>query len=187
MSSTGCPPSMPLMLMVACREPSGTTGIAVTRLCQRGPELVAHQIEKMRHALDGVDAEIRHAAVRDAALGDHLEPVDAAVADAHAIDAERLGNDDGLGPLARETPVLRQPRDAGEAAALFVDGAADLDRQRRWLTPARRIASAANTAAARPAFMSQEPRPYSLPSDDLRRQTDRASSRARRARRRSGR
>ena len=35
------------------------------------------------------------------------------------------------------------------------------------VTPARRIAAAANTAAARPAFMSHEPRPYNRPSIDL--------------------
>ena len=37
MSSTGWPPSMPLMLMVACRDPSGTTGIVVTRPNSAGP------------------------------------------------------------------------------------------------------------------------------------------------------
>ena len=57
----------------------------------------------------------------------HLEPVDAAVADADAIDAQRLGDDGEVGAVGAEPPLLRQPGDAGEAAALFVDRAADLD------------------------------------------------------------
>ena len=93
-------------------------------------ELVAHQVEQVRHALDGADAQIRHAAVRNAAHGHHLEPVDAAMADAHAVDTKRLGNDHGLGPLARDPVVLGEPRHPGEATALLVHRATDLDRRR---------------------------------------------------------
>jgi len=53
---------------------------------------------------------------------------------------------------------VRKMRDAGEAAALFVDRAADLDRAGQRDAGAA-IASAANTAAAMPAFMSHTPRP----------------------------
>ena len=73
-----------------------------------------------------------------------LEPVDAAMADADAIDAERLGDDGEVGAVGAEPLLLGQPRDAGEAAALFVDRAADLDaavrarRRRAGSLPRRR-------------------------------------------------
>ena len=85
-------------------------------------------IEDEAHVLDGADAEKRHAAVADAPGGGDLEPVDAAMADADAIDVERLGDDDVVGVARAQAPLLGQPRDAGEAAALLVDRAADLDR-----------------------------------------------------------
>ena len=128
MPPTGCPPSMPLMLSVACRAPGGTTGTAVVRHASRGAQFALHTVEHDAHVVDRADAEERHAAVRDAAARQHLEPVDAAVADADAVDVQRLGDDDVVGPLGAETPVLREPRDAGKAAALFVHGAADFDR-----------------------------------------------------------
>ena len=75
-----------------------------------------------------LDAEKRHAAMRDASARQHFEPVHAAVADADAIDVQRLGDDDVVGPRGAEAAVLGEPGDAGKAAALFVDGAADFDR-----------------------------------------------------------
>ena len=53
------------------------------------------------------------------------------MADADAIDVERLGNDDEVGSPLRDPPALGEMRDAGEAAALFVHRAADLDRARQ--------------------------------------------------------
>ena len=119
---------MPLMLSVACRAPSGTTGIAVVRAASAGSSSRSHAIEHHAHVLDRADAEERHAAVRDAAARHHLEPVHAAMADADAIDVQRLGDDDVVGPRrALMRPCSREPGDAGKAAALLVDGAADLD------------------------------------------------------------
>ena len=164
MPPTGWPPSMPLMLIVACRAPAGTTGTAVRRDASAGIRTFAHRLQQPAHAVDGADAEKRHAAVPDPAARGHLEPVHAAMADADAIDVQRLGDDDEIGAPLRDASGLGQPRDAGEAAALFVDGAADLDRARAASRPARAIASAANTAAAIPAFMSHTPRPKILPS-----------------------
>ncbi len=53
---------------------------------------------------------------------------DAAVADADAIDVQRLGDDHGVDSIRRQSLVFRQPGDTGEAAALFVDRPADFDR-----------------------------------------------------------
>ena len=56
-----------------------------------------------------------------------LEPVDAAVAHADAVDAERLGDDDVVGAASVDAARLGEPGDAREAAALLVDAAAHLD------------------------------------------------------------
>ena len=48
--------------------------------------------------------------------------------DADPVDVERLGDDHVVGPHGAEPPVLGEPRDAGEPAALFVHRAADFDR-----------------------------------------------------------
>ena len=48
--------------------------------------------------------------------------------DADAVDVQRLRNDHEIGASLRDPPLLRQVRDAGKSAALFVDRAADLDR-----------------------------------------------------------
>src|SRR6202008_37455 len=57
-----------------------------------------------------------------------LEPIDAAVAQADAINVQRFGDDDVVGPARRKPSALREPGSAGESAALFVDGAADFNR-----------------------------------------------------------
>jgi hypothetical protein len=49
------------------------------------------------------------------------------VTDADAIDVQRLGDDHEVGLSLRHAAALCQVRNAGEAAALFVHGAADLD------------------------------------------------------------
>ena len=110
MPSTGWPPSMPLTFSVACRAPGGMTGTAVVRAASARQQVALHPVEDQAHVLDRADAEKRHAAVRDAAAGQHLEPVDAAVADANAVDVERLGDDDVVGPLGAEPPVLARAR-----------------------------------------------------------------------------
>ncbi len=110
MPSTGWPPKMPLMLSVACRAPGGTTGTSVRRVGEHRQQLVANLLQQLAHAVDGADAEERHAAVRDVAVGGHLEPVDAAVPDAHPIDVQRLGDDAVVGPGRRQAPVLARAR-----------------------------------------------------------------------------
>ena len=59
-----------------------------------------------------------------------LEPVDPAVADADPVDAEGLGDDHVVGAAAGDEPALAEPGHAGEAAALLVHRAADLERPR---------------------------------------------------------
>ena len=56
------------------------------------------------HVAHGAVAEERHRAVRDAALGLDLGPPDAAMADAHPVDVERLGDDHVVDPRRREQP-----------------------------------------------------------------------------------
>ena len=68
---------------------------------------------------------------RPSAACRHFEPVDAAMADADAIDVEGLGNDHEIGPSLRNPPDLRKVRHAGKAAALFVHRAADFQRPRQ--------------------------------------------------------
>ena len=104
-----------------------------------------------------------------------------------AVDVERLGDDHVVGARpARCVRRSRQVRDAGEAAALLVHRAADLDRAR--------AASRRRARSPRP----RTPRPRCRPScrrrrgrrsgrRARRRRTDRPSTRRRPARRRSGR
>ena len=106
---------------------------------QRRTQLGAQPLEEAPERVDRARAQERHAAVRDLAARAHAAPVDAAMPDADAIDAERLGDDDVIGPRRRDPPGLGQPADAGEAAALLVDGAAHLDgaAERRAGAPQR--------------------------------------------------
>ena len=94
---TGWPPSIPLTLSVACRAPRRHDRHVGRAPRERRHELAAERVEHDAHVLDGAHAEKRHAAVRDAAARRHLEPVDAAMADADAIDVERLRNDHVVG------------------------------------------------------------------------------------------
>ena len=78
--------------------------------------------------------------MRGPAHGGDLAPVDAAVADRDAVDAERLRDDDEILPVGRQHALAGQPRHAGEPAALLVDGGADLDRPlERHAGPADRL------------------------------------------------
>ena len=72
-----------------------------------------------------------------------LEPVNAAMADADAVDVERLRDDHEVGPRRRDAALFAEPAHSRKAAALFVDGAADFDAAPSSSTPARRTASAA--------------------------------------------
>ena len=149
-------------------------------------QLPLHPVEHEAHVLDRARPEERHAAVRDAAARHHFEPVDAAMADADPIDVERLRDDDVVGPLGAEPAVLGEPGDAGEAAALFVHRAADLDRA---VAARRRRGGCLRPRTAprrcRPSCRTIRGRRSARPR--RRRRTDRASSRRRPARRRSGR
>src|SRR5688500_2969684 len=64
----------------------------------------------------------------DAAARFELEPVHAAMADADAIDVERLWNDDVINAIGTDAATFGQIRDTGKPAAFLVDGAAHLDR-----------------------------------------------------------
>src|SRR5206468_9546381 len=57
------------------------------------PQVRADGIDQPAHAIDGARSKKRHATVRDPSTYGDLEPVHAAMADADAIDVERLGND----------------------------------------------------------------------------------------------
>ena len=67
-----------------------------------------------------------HAAVCGVAVCDHIEPVDAPVSQADTGGPERLGNDGVAGVVARDDPGFAEVRHAREAAALLVDGGADV-------------------------------------------------------------
>src|SRR5262249_26099657 len=74
-----------------------------------GHELATDALEYQAHMLDGVHAMERHAAMRDSTVGGDLEPVHAPMADADAIDVQRLWNDDEIGALRADVSMLRQP------------------------------------------------------------------------------
>ena len=121
------------MLSVGVRAPGGSTGIAVALALERRIELALERRQHRRHVAHGAVAQERHRAVRDAPLGLDLAPPDAAVADADAVDVERLGDDHVVDAGLGEPAALGQPGDAAVAAGLLVAGAGDLDRagQRR--------------------------------------------------------
>ena len=96
--------------------------------CQHRLQLGPDRLEHVRHRVDRIDAEKRHAAVRDAAANRQLEPVNAAMADADPVDVQRFRNDDVVGLSLRDPAALCEPCDACEAAAFLVDRSADLDR-----------------------------------------------------------
>ena len=129
-SSTGWPPSMPLMLMVAWREPSGTTGIAVTRWQSAGPS--SSRTRSSRCDMPSIALTPRYGmlpcAMRPSATtSNQYTP---------RWPTQTRSTPNGSGMItalvrSRDSqPVLRQPGDAGKAAALFVHRAADLDRRR---------------------------------------------------------
>ena len=66
-------------------------------------------------------------------------------------------------PAAGRITLLRQPGDSAIAAGFLVDGAGDLERPGQLGATFQEV-STATTAAARPPFMSQVPRPNTLPS-----------------------
>ena len=128
---------MALTLMVAWRAASGTTGIDVTRPASAGSS--SPRIADSTSVMPSIALTPRNGmlpcAIRPTQR--QLEPVDAAMADADAVDVQRLRNDDVVGPRFGDAALLRQPRDAGKAAALFVHRAADLDRPRQRHAGAR--------------------------------------------------
>ena len=97
-------------------------------LSQRRAELRVEEREEACHSVNRAVAEEGHAPVRGRAENGDVEPVDAAVAETHAIGVERLGDDDVGLLAARENAALGEVANTGEAAALFVDRAALLDR-----------------------------------------------------------
>src|SRR5215831_3262420 len=66
--------------------------------------------------------------MRDASMRLDFRPPNAAMADANAIDIERLGNDDVIHARAGEPAALGEIGDAAITAGFFVDGSRDLDR-----------------------------------------------------------
>ena len=154
--------------------------------CQRRLQLVGDVVQKVGHMVDGADAEVRHAAVGDAAMRSDLEPVDSAVAKADAVDVAGLGDDDVVRLILAEPALLREVRDAGKSAALLVDAAALLHRS------AQADAGAANRFDGEDG--SRRCRPSGRRCRDRRacrrgssRRRDRRSSRRLRERHRSGR
>ena len=95
---------------------------------QRRQQLALEAVEDQAHVLDRADAQKRHAAVRRPTVRLDLEPVHAAVADADAVDVQRLGDDHVVASSGRQAAVFRKPGHASESAAFFVHRAADLDR-----------------------------------------------------------
>src|SRR6266851_8262798 len=83
-------------------------------------ELGVERLHQASHLLGGVDSQTRHAAVADAADGGELEPVHAAVADAHPFGVERLGDDHVFLILSRDAAGVAQIGHPREAAAFFV-------------------------------------------------------------------
>ena len=139
----------------------GHGGVA---LRQPGPELALEGVDHGCHVADGAVAEERHRAVRDPAQGLDLGPPHAAMADADPVDVEGLGDDDVVDTGRAEPAALGEP---GHAAIAARTPRRPCPRSR--LHPGGRRpwsirASAATMAAARPPFMSQVPRPMSLPS-----------------------
>src|SRR5579864_5499435 len=98
---------------------------------QHRRQILAYGLQEPAHALNRADTEERHAAVTDPAACRHLEPVDTAMPDTDAIDVMRLGDDHKVGAVPGNPPAFSEVGDPGEAAALFVHGAADLDRARQ--------------------------------------------------------
>lgn len=97
---------------------------------QTGIQLVLDPLKKSGHVADGAVAQERHGAVGDMALGFHLRPPHATVAQADAIDVQRFGDDDVIDSRPREIAFFCQIGDATEAPRFLVRGARNFDRAR---------------------------------------------------------
>ena len=137
----------------------GTTGMAVRRPASAGHSSRSNALEHGAHVPHGAVAQERHRAVRDPALRLDLGPPHAAMADAHPVDVERLGDDHMVDPRPGEQPLPREIGDPAIAARFLVDGAGDLQRPGQLGKPLSSSVSTATIAAASPPFMSQVPRP----------------------------
>ena len=115
------------------------------------------------HVTHRTVAEKRHGAVGDLALRLDLRPPHAAMAETDTVLVERLRNDDVVDFRLREVTLARQIGDTAKAARFLIDGSRNLDRSgESGLTSMK--ASTAMMDAASPPFMSQAPRPKTLPS-----------------------
>ena len=69
---------------------------------------------------DGAVAQKRHGAMGDTAMGFHLGPPNAAMAQADAVFVQGFGDDDMLHAVRVEIPPFGQPRDAAKAARFLI-------------------------------------------------------------------
>ena len=89
---------------------------------QFGAQLFIDGLEEFGHLIHRVDAIERHAAVRDVAVHNQVEPPHAAMSEANTVGPMRLGNNHMLLARRIQIAVFGQVGHAGEASALFVYG-----------------------------------------------------------------
>ena len=107
------------------RGSGGVTPSSVMRLLEQRAQVAVDRDQVARHRLDGVDAEPRARSVGLFAVQRDLAPDRALVADADAVGAERLGDDQRVGD---DQALLDEPAHARVADAdrlLVGDGALD--------------------------------------------------------------
>ena len=115
------------------------------------PQLALERLDHRTHVPHGAVAQKRHRAVRDPAPGLDLGPPHAAMADAHPVDVERLGDDHVVDPRAGEKPLPRQVGDPADSRPI--------PRRPCPRSPAPRAAASRSPAASRPPRSPPRARP----------------------------